>query len=98
MSNTRPEIEFQTAFGEAGALEITEMSVETSLEDFGATVDHRKRERRLAEPAASEFGVDDRPSVTRRPESDQSQLVAREDRVQRTLSGSAARDPCRYEE
>ncbi|WP_368279832.1 hypothetical protein [Halomarina oriensis] len=98
MSNTKPDIEFQTAFGEAGALEITETSVETSLEDFGATVDHRERERRLAQPVASEFGVDDRPSVNQRPESDQSKLVAREDRVQRTLHGSAAREPCRYEE
>lgn len=32
MSEMRPDIKFQTAFGEAGALEVTETSVKTSLE------------------------------------------------------------------
>ena len=65
MSN-RPEIEIhrQTAFGEDGQPEVTETSVETSLEDFGADVDHRDRDSRLDRPEASEFGVDDRPEVT----------------------------------
>ena len=61
----RPKIEIQrqTAFGDDGQLEITEMSVETSLEDFGADVDHRDRDSRLDRPEPSEFGVDDRPEV-----------------------------------
>ena len=98
MSDSRPDIEFQTAFDEAGGLEITETSVETSLEDFGADIDHRERERRRAEPVASEFGVDDRPCVNQRTESEQSQLVAEEDETQRTLGGEVACEPCLYEE
>jgi len=60
----RPEIEIQrqTAFGDDGQLEVTETSVETSLEDFGADVDHRDRDSRLDQPEACEFGVDDRPA------------------------------------
>jgi len=58
----RPEIEIQrqTAFGDDGQLEVTKTSVETSLEDFGADVDHRDRDSRLDRPEASKFGVDDR--------------------------------------
>lgn len=61
----RPEIEIQrqTVFGDDGQLEVTETSVETSLNDFGADVDHRERDSRLGRPEASEFGVDDRPEV-----------------------------------
>ena len=68
----RPELDIrqQTAFGEDGQLEVTESSVETSLEDFGADVDHRDRDSRIDRPEASEFGVDDRPEVTRSIESD----------------------------
>jgi hypothetical protein len=71
MSN-RPEISVhrQIAFGDDGQLEVTETRVETSLEDFGAEVDHRDRESRRDQPAASEFGVDDRPEVTRLSEGD----------------------------
>ena len=48
----RPEIEIQrqTAFGEDGQLEVTERSVETSLKDFGADVDHRDRDSRHDRP------------------------------------------------
>lgn len=75
MSN-RPEIEIrhQTAFGDDGKLEVTETSVETSLEDFGAEVDHRNRESRLDQPEASQFGVDDRPLTQSGSERDQSKL------------------------
>jgi hypothetical protein len=61
----RPEIEIQrqTTFGEDGELEVTETSVETSLEDFGADVDQCDRGSRLDRPEGSEFGVDDRPEV-----------------------------------
>jgi len=72
----RPEIEIQrqTAFGEDGELGVTETSVETSLEDFGADVDHRDRDSRLDRPEASEFGVDDRPEAEQPSEGDQSTI------------------------
>ena len=75
----RPEIEIQqqTAFGDDGQLEVTETSVETSLEDFGADVDHRDRDSRLDRPEASEFGVDDHPEVEHSSEGDQSTPVRR---------------------
>ena len=70
------EISQQAAFGDDDQLELTESSVETSLEDFGADVDHRDRDCRIDQPEAKEFGVDDRPRVTRLSESDQSNLFA----------------------
>ncbi|QZP39318.1 hypothetical protein [Halobaculum magnesiiphilum] len=99
MSN-RPEIEIQqqTAFGDDGKLEVTETSVETSLEDFGADVDHRDRDSRLDRPEASEFGVDDRPEVEQSSESDQSNLFADTTEDQQTLAGDDAADRCLFEE
>ena len=99
MSN-RPEIEIQqqTAFGEDGQLEVTETSVETSLEDFGADVDHRDRDLRLARPEASEFGVDDRPEAKHSSEGDQSTLFADTAEDQQTLAGDDAANRCLFEE
>ena len=88
----------QTAFGDDGQLEITERSVETSLEDFGAEIDHRNCDSRLDRPAASQFGVDDRPEVIQSSESDQSSLFADTDEDQRTLEGNDAAARCLYEE
>ncbi|MGB9963011.1 hypothetical protein ACOZ32_12535 (plasmid) [Halobacterium sp. MBLA0001] len=96
----RPEIEVQrqTAFGEDGQLEVTETSVETSLEDFGADVDHRDRDSRLDRPEASEFGVDDRPEVAESAAGDQSTLFADTDADQQTLSGDEAAMQCRFDD
>jgi hypothetical protein len=95
----RPEIEIQrqTAFDDDGQLEVTETSVETSLEDFGADVDHRDRDSRLDRPEASEFGVDDRPEVEQTSEGDQSTLFADTDEDQQTLNGEDASAQCLYE-
>ncbi|MBP1953322.1 putative RNA-binding Zn-ribbon protein involved in translation (DUF1610 family) [Halarchaeum rubridurum] len=43
MTNNEPAIEIhqQTAFGDNGDLEVTEMSVETSLEEYGISVEVR---------------------------------------------------------
>ncbi|WP_058827160.1 hypothetical protein [Haloferax sp. Q22] len=94
----RPEIEIQrqTAFGENGQLELAETSVETSLEDFGADVDHRDRDSRLDRPEASEFGVDDRPEVAQSSTGDQSTLFADTDADQQTLTGDEAAMQCLF--
>ena len=96
----RPEIEIQrqTAFGDDGQLEVTETSVETSLEDFGADVDHRDRDSRLDRPEASEFGVDDRPEVEDSDKGDQASLFADTAEDQQTLAGDDAADRCLFEE
>jgi hypothetical protein len=96
----RPEIEIQrqTAFSDDGQLEVTETSVETSLEDFGADVDHRDRDSRLDRPEASEFGVDDRPEVERSSEGDQATLFADTAEDQQTLAGDDAAARCLFEE
>lgn len=96
----RPEIniQHQTAFGDDGQLEVTEQSVETSLEDFGAEVDHRKRDSRIDRPQASEFGVDDRPEMTQSSESDQSTLFADTDEDQQTLTGDNAAACCLFDD
>ncbi|WP_129115551.1 hypothetical protein [Halegenticoccus tardaugens] len=96
----RPEIEIQrqSAFGEDGQLEVTETSVETSLEDFGADVDHRGRDSRLDRPEASEFGVDDRPEVAQSSIGDQSTLFADTDADQQTLVGDEAAMQCLFED
>ncbi|MDS0296694.1 hypothetical protein [Halogeometricum luteum] len=95
----RPEIEIQrqTVFGDDGQLEVTESSVETSLEDFGADVDHRDRDSRLDRPEASQFGVDDRPEVTQSSSGDQSTLFADTDADQQTLTGEEAAMQCLFE-
>lgn len=96
----RPELDIhqQTAFGEDGQLEVTESSVETSLEDFGADVDHRDHDSRIDRPEASEFGVDDRPEVTRSTESNQSNLFAETADDQQTLTGDDAAMQCLFDE
>jgi len=99
MSN-RPEIEIQhqTAFGDDGRLEVVEESVETSLEDFGAEIDHRERDSRLDQPEADQFGVDNRPEVVRSSESDQATLFADTADDQRTLTGEEAATRCLFED
>ncbi|MDB9234617.1 hypothetical protein PN419_14765 [Halorubrum ezzemoulense] len=96
----RPEIEIQqqTAFGDDGQLEVTETSVETSLEDYGADVDHRDRDSRLDRPEASEFGVDDRPEVEQPSEGEQSSLFADTAEDQQTLAGDDTAARCLFEE
>ena len=85
----RPEIEIQrqTAFGDDGQLEITETSVETSLEDFGADVDHRDRNSRR-----------DRPEVEHSGKGDQSSLFADTAEDQQTLAGDDAAARCLFDE
>jgi hypothetical protein len=96
----RPEIEIQrqTAFGDDGQLKVTETSVETSLEDFGADIDHRDRDSRLDRPEASEFGVDDWPEVEQSAEGEQSRLFADTAEDQQTLDGENAAAQCLYDE
>nr|WP_246972207.1 hypothetical protein [Natribaculum luteum] len=89
------KIQRQTAFGEDGQLEVTETSIETSLEDFGADIDHCNRDSRLDRPEASGFGVDDRPEVARSSEDDQSTLFADIAEDQQTLDGDDASKRCR---
>lgn len=91
-------IQQQTAFGEDGELKVTETSVETSLEDFGAEIDHRERTPRRDQPQASEFGVDDRPEIQQGSEHDQSKLFAATDEDQQTLAGDTARNRCLYDD
>jgi hypothetical protein len=96
----RPEIEIQrqTTFSEDGQLELAETSVETSLEDFGADVDHRDRDSRLDRPEASEFGVDDRPEVEHTSEGTQSSHFADTAEDQQTLAGDDAAARCLFDE
>ncbi|UPV75233.1 hypothetical protein M0R89_03970 [Halorussus limi] len=96
----RPEIEVhrQTSFGDDGELEMSETSIETSLEDFGAEIDHREPTSRRDRPEASEFGVDDRPKVERTDASDQSTLFADTAADQQTLTGDDAQGQFLFEE
>lgn len=91
------KLEQQMVFGEDGDLKPDSESVETSLEAFGAEVDHRERSARMAEPAASEFGVDDRTKVTEATESDQRSLFSDVENDQQTLSGDDAANQCLFE-
>jgi len=87
-----------TRLGFPITIKMTETSVETSLEDFGADVDHRDRDSRLDRPEASEFGVDDRPEVEQLSEGDQSTLFADTTEDQQTLAGDDAAARCLFEE
>jgi len=86
----RPAVQRQMVFAEGGEIEPEEGPVGTSLEDFGAVVDHRERTARIDEPSASEFGIDDRPEVTNTEEGEQSGLFTSVDEDQRTLDGEQA--------
>ncbi|WP_114578469.1 hypothetical protein [Saliphagus sp. LR7] len=90
----RPEItiQHQAAFTDDGELELTDESVETSLEDFGADISHRDQETRLDRPAASQFGVDDRVEVrqSEADDTDQASLFADTADDQQTLTGEDA--------
>lgn len=93
------DVHHQAAFSNDGELEVTESSVETSLEDFGADVDHRDRETRRDQPAASEFGVDDRPEVQDAVEDDeQAALFPETDEDQQTLTGERAATRCLFDD
>nr|WP_229871356.1 hypothetical protein [Halarchaeum grantii] len=83
------DVHHQAAFSDDVELEIAESSVETFLEDFGADVDHRDRETRRDQPAASEFGVDNRPEVQDAVEDDeQSAVFPDTDEDQQTLTSA----------
>ena len=103
MSDDRPSITQQYAFavgedGETdGGIEPGEESVETSLETFGADVDHRELDSRIDQPEASSFGVDDRKTVTRGDGGEQRALFADTDDDQQTLTGERAASQCLFE-
>ena len=77
-------------FAEGGEIEPEEGPVGTSLEDFGAEVDHRERESEIEQASASEFGVDDRPEVKRTESGEQAGLFTSAAEDQRTLDGKQA--------
>lgn len=85
-------IHYQAAFGDNGDLEVSDESVETSLDDYGADIDHRAVDSRIDRPAASEFGVDDRAEIRRSDTepSDQASLFVNTADDQQTLSGEQA--------
>jgi hypothetical protein len=101
MSDT-PTITQQYSFavgedGDTDGIEPSEESVETSLEAFGADVDHREQDTRIAQPEASTFGVDDRKTVTRTDGGEQRALFADTDDDQQTLTGERAASQCLFE-
>ena len=92
------EIQRQTAFGDDGQLEVPETSVETSLVDFGAEVDHRDRPSRRDRPEVSQFGIDDRPEKEQSSEGEQATLFTDTADDQRTLAGDDAAMQCHFED
>jgi hypothetical protein len=102
MSDSSPTITQQYSFavgedGDTDGIEPTEESVETSLETFGADVDHRERDTRIDQPEASTFGVDDRKTVTHGDGGEQRALFADTDDDQQTLTGERAASQCLFD-
>jgi hypothetical protein len=103
MADDRPAITQQYSFAVGddsetnGAIEPAEESVETSLETWGADVDHRERDTRIEQPEASSFGVDDRKTVTHGDGGEQHALFADTDDDQQTLTGERAASQCLFE-
>ena len=83
--------------GDTDGIEPAEESVETSLEAFGADVDHRECDTRIDQPEATSFGVDDRKTVTRGDGGEQRALFADTDDDQQTLTGERAASQCLFE-
>ncbi|EMA54374.1 hypothetical protein [Halococcus salifodinae] len=93
--------EQQMVFGDDGEIEPDGDTVETSLEAFGAEVDHSEGSGRVAKPSATQFGVDDRTQVpqrgkTKTEESDQRSLFADVETDQQTLGGKSAANRCLF--
>ena len=91
--------EQQMVFGDDGEIEPDGDTVETSLEAFGAEVDHSEASGELAEPSATQFGVDDRAQVPQRQnskETDQRSLFADVESDQQTLGGENAANRCLF--
>ena len=86
----RPAVQRQMVFAEDGEIEPEDGPVGTSLEDYGAEVDHRERDTKIEQASASEFGVDDRPEVQRADEGEQAGLFTSAAEDQRTLDGKQA--------
>jgi hypothetical protein len=89
--------EQQMVFGTDGEIEPDGDSVETSLEAFGADIDHSDGSAQVAKPKASQFGVDDRAETSsKRTESDQRSLFADVEDDQQTLGGDDAATRCLF--
>jgi hypothetical protein len=86
----RPAVQRQMVFAEDGEIESEEGPVGTSLEDYGAEVDHRERDSQVEQASASEFGIDDRPEVKRAKSDEQAGLFTSAAEEQRTLDGKQA--------
>ena len=86
----RPVVQRQMVFAESGEIEPEEGPVGTSLEDFGAAVDHRERDSQVEQASASEFGIDDRPEVRRAESGEQAGLFTSAAEEQCTLDGEQA--------
>jgi len=86
----RPAVQRQMVFAEDGEIEPEDGPVGTSLEDYGAEVDHRERDTKIEQASASEFGVDDRPEVQRADEGEQAGLFTSAVENQQTLNGEQA--------
>ena len=83
----RPAVQRQMVFAEGGEIEPEEGPIGTSLEDYGAEVDHRERDSQVEQASASEFGIDDRPEVRRAESGEQAGLFTSAAEEQRTLDG-----------
>jgi hypothetical protein len=94
MDDDSIDVSHQASFGTDGDV-VVEGSTETSLDQFGADVDHRDRDSRLDRPAASEFGVDDRPeaATSSNGEGGDQLPLTYEDGGQRTLNGDTPTSP-----
>lgn len=91
-------VHHQARFTDDGEVSTNGEVTATSLGDFGADIDSHERETRIDQPEASDFGVDDRPEVTRKNGSDQSTLFADVDEDQQTLTGEQASQQFQFEE
>jgi hypothetical protein len=88
--------EQQMIFGDDGEIEPDGDTVETSLEAFGAEVDHSEGSGQVAKPSATRFGIDDRAQTSQRTESDQRSLFADVESGQQTLGGDDAATRCLF--
>lgn len=82
--------EHQMTFNNSGELEISEKTVDTTLDQFDVEVDHRDPTTKIDRPKASGLMVDDRPETKKSKSSEQANLFAEEN--QQTLTGKSARD------
>lgn len=93
----KPNVARQVRFGTDGSMEADE-EVDTDFSDWGIHEEGPKRETRIEQEQASQFGIDDRTEVEQTSQTEQGKLFAKRSEKQMGLDGKAGGMEAQYED